>query len=162
MSKLNTDEAVLGLAASVATRACELIRDGWTKGKMHTLAGGAPDSFCIHGALDLALEEVFGDKRFVSKLGVRQDVEDVAVAFICDEAFGRMHSRSGGIPAASYNDASERKHGEVVGVMSRAADRLWDIVMDQASSGEEWRPTAWAEADTNSEEAKQFLYAPLN
>jgi hypothetical protein len=160
--KLQNDEAVLGLAASVTSRACELIGDGWVKGQMRTMADGSPVSFCIHGAVELAMEEVFGiyDKRQVQ---VQKDVEDVAVAFICDEAFnqrGTAMNFANGIPAAGYNDSSERKHEEVVGVLGRAAGRLWDLTVERESTS--YVPSKWAEVDTESEQAQQYLYASLN
>ena len=159
--KLKSDEAVLALAAAVTDRACELLTDGWSKGAMHRDSGGAQVSFCIHGALNLALDEVFGEGR---RLNVRQDVEDVSVAFICDEAFGKMHSHSGGIPGAAYNDAGQRKHDEVVGVMTRAKTRLWDLTVERDTwqSDDAWVPSKWADVDTNSEQAQQFMHESLN
>lgn len=155
MTKLKADEAVLGLAAAVTGRACELIQDGWTKGKMRGGEGGV-ESFCVHGAVELAMEEIFGiyDRRQL----VQQDVEDVAVAFLCDEAFGQM--QSGRIPVASFNDAASRKHSEVIGVMSRAADRLWDLSSD--SEPTQWTPSKWSTEDLEKEEVKNFLYGSLN
>lgn len=154
--KLTADETVLGLAASVTSRACELIQDGWVKGAMRNGAGGV-ENFCIHGAIELAMEEVFQARNL--KQLVQQDVEDVAVAFICDEAFGKMQSRSGGIPAARFNDAAERKHSEVTGVLDRAAERLWALAVDSQAECD----FTWSQyADVNEEQAKQYLHASLN
>lgn len=157
--KLKDDETVIALAAAVCGRATELITDGWTKGSMRNGAGGA-ENFCIHGAVELALDEVFGTDRKT----IRQDVNEVAVAFICDEAFGKMQNHSGGIPAAAFNDAAQRKHEEVVGVMNRAHVRLWDLTVERDSIGQDgnWTPSKWAEVDTQSEEAQAFLHASLN
>lgn len=154
MTKLKADEAVLGLAASVTDRACELIMDGWTKGKMRSGAGGV-ENFCIHGALDLAMEEMFGVKN--RRSDVQQDVESVATAFICDEALG-----GNGIKhwAAGFNDASERKHDEVTGALDRAANRLWALAVPDESSTETFTYSKYADLD--EETAQQFLNASLN
>lgn len=158
MPKLTADETVLGLAAAVTTRACELITDGWTKGKMRGGAGGV-ENFCIHGAVELAMHEVFATRNL--KQLVQRDVEDVAVAFICDEAFGSMKGHSGGIPAAQFNDAGKRRHEEVTGVMERASERLWGLaVPSDETSTEAFTYSKWADVD--EEQAKQYLYASLN
>ena len=154
-------DGTLGLAAAVTDRACELIKEGWVKGRMHTKVDGAPVQFCIHGALDLALEEIFGDKR----LGAEAEV--LATAFIVDEAntqynYGRKVTGPG-IPASSFNDASERKHEEVLNVLSAASQRLWDLSLEQTSAVDSgWEPSKWADVDVNSEEAQQYLHASLN
>lgn len=157
MSKLTVDDVVLGLAAAVTNRACELITDGWTKGAMMRKAGGAPVSFCIHGALELAMEETFGYRDL--RQDVQRDVEQVAVSFICDEAFGGRNQFVNGIPAAQYNDASERKHSEVIGVMERATKRLWDISFDTTTSGHGFEYSKWASVDESV--ASQYLNASL-
>lgn len=157
MSKLQTDETILGLAASVTCRAHELIQDGWVKGRMSSGAGGA-EKFCIHGAINLAMEEVFG-RRDISQ-NIQRNVEDIAVAFICDEAFGRTKGHwSGGIPAAVFNDAAARRHDEVLGVLDRAGQRLWAITMDTDSTEKIVYPTQWAGVEET--EAQQYLYASL-
>lgn len=155
--KLTADETVLGLAAAVTSRACELIQDGWTKGKMRGGAGGV-ENFCIHGAIELAMEETFQARNL--KQLVQRDVEDVAVAFICDEAFGKMQGHSGGIPAAAFNDAAARKHAEVTGVLDRAAERLWSLAVDSDTELES--QLSWTQCEENEEQAKQYLYASLN
>lgn len=156
MSKLKVDEAVLGLAASVTGRACELITDGWIKGSMRGGSGGV-ENFCIHGAIELAMEEVFTVRNM--KIGVQQDVEQVAVAFICDEAFGQM--RAGSIPAASFNDAGARTHDEVTGVLERASERLWNLAVgSDMDEHVEFEYSKWADVD--EETAKTFLHASLN
>ncbi len=157
MSKLKADEAILGLAASVTDRACELITDGWTKGRMRSGAGGV-ESFCIHGAIELAMEEVFGQRNVRSD--VQRDVEDVACAFICDEAFTPGGGKKVGHWAAGYNDAADRRHDEVTGVLDRAANRLWGLAVPDESSTESFTYSKYAEVD--EEQAKQFLYASLN
>ena len=151
---LTADETVLGLAAAVTSRACELITDGWTKGSMMKKVGGAPVSFCIHGALDLALEEILGENRNDS---FRRDVEQVAVAFICDQAFGSIKRATAGIPAATYNDAAHRKHQEVIDVMELATQRLWSVTFD--TEGDTFEFSQWANVDEGT--ASQYLHASL-
>jgi hypothetical protein len=159
MSKLTADDTVLGLAAAVCDRATELLTDGWTKGAMSRSSGGAPVAFCIHGAIELAMEETFGVRDL--RQAVQQDVEQVAVAFICDEAFGTIKGKGAGIPAAAFNDASERRHQEVIDVMSRATTRLWGVTFDTAVTQE--KPFEFSQwADLEEAQAKQFLYQTLN
>ena len=160
MAKLTADETVLGLAAAVNDRATELITEGWTKGKMRGGSGGV-QSFCIHGALNFALDELLPGRECDS---VRAEVEQVAVAFICDEAFGSM-KQGGSIPAARFNDASERHHQEVIDVMERATQRLWSVTFDTASmpAGQVATPTyefsQWAGVDEG--EATKYLNVSL-
>jgi hypothetical protein len=150
----------LGLAAAITERACELIQDGWVKGRMKIEVDGAPVQFCIHGALNLAIKEIFGDRR----LGAEAEV--LAVAFIVDEAQSQYNFngswKDDGIPAAAFNDNPSTKHQDVLNIMSAAARRLWDLSLEQESAvGDSWQPSRWVEADVESEEAKQFLYASL-
>lgn len=157
MSKLTADDTVLGLAAAVTDRTCELITDGWTKGSMRRMKGGAPVSFCIHGAIELAMEETFGQRDL--RQDIQKDVEQVAVAFICDEAFGSMKRATGGIPAASFNDASQRKHQEVIDVLERATKRLWGVTFDTIDAETPFEYSQWAEVD--EAQASQYLHASL-
>jgi hypothetical protein len=157
--KLQNDEAVLTLAASVTERARDLIQDGWSKGSMATGFERA-ESFCVHGALNLALQEVFG---LVSPT-VAKDVEDVSVAFMCDSAFNTndAYKMAGhGIPMATFNDEPTRQHQEVVDAMTRAADRLLAIALPDDETAEPFEFSKWADVDTQSEQAKQFLYQSL-
>ena len=173
-NKLTVDDTVLGVAASVAGRACELLADGWVKGKLYDGPGGV-SSFCIHGAINLAIEEVFGDGASAGRShidGTRMissgasDVEAVAVAFIIDEAAAQHKYKGGGmfLGAAAFNDAPERKHEEVLSVVGNASKRLWDLSMEQQTdgAGSGWTPSKWAEVDVSTEEAKNYLYATLN
>lgn len=154
-------DSTLALAAAVTERACDLIQEGWVKGRMSTSVDGAPVQFCVHGALDLALEEIFGHKR----LGAEAEV--IATAFIVDEAQAQYDFKGswkqGGIPAAGFNDSSATKHQDVLNVMGAAAERLWDLAIEQELKGSKtWVPSQWADADVQSEDAQQFLYATLN
>lgn len=128
---------------------------------MNTKVDGTPVQFCVHGALNLALEEIFGQKQ----LGAEAEV--LATAFIVDEAQAQYDFKGswkqGGIPAAGFNDTAERKHQDVLNVMGAAAKRLWDLSLEAESAGaDQWQPSKWAEADVNSEEAQQFLFATLD
>ncbi len=156
MEKLKVEDAILGLAASVAGRACELLSDGWVKGTWRSGEGGA-ETFCIHGAIDVALEEMFGNKQ-------RNDsryIEEIATAFIVDEAANQFNF-TGKHCAIGFNDASERKHEEVISVVAAASKRLWDLSIEQfSSSSETWTPSNWATADVASVEAQNFLYQSL-
>lgn len=162
--KMKAADSTLGLAAAVTERACELIQEGWVKGRMNTTVEGAPVQFCIHGALDLALEEIFGQKN----LGAEAEV--LATAFIVDEAqaqYGFKGSwKQGGIPAAGFNDSAERKHQDVLSVMTAAAERLWGLSLEAEFSdlkeNTHWTPSKWADVDVHSEDAQQFLHASLN
>lgn len=156
MTKLTADDTVLGLAAAVTDRACELITEGWTKGRMRSGAGGV-QSFCIHGALELAMEETFGTRDLSQH--VQKDVEQVAVAFICDEAFGTIRGHGAGIPAAAYNDNPQRRHQEVIGVMERATQRLWSVTFDANDSMQPFQYSKWADVD--EAQASQYLHASL-
>lgn len=157
-------DSTLGLAAAVTERACELIKDGWVKGRMSTSVDGAPVQFCIHGALDLALEEIFGQKR----LGAEAEV--LATAFIVDEAQTQYSFKgswkNGGIPAAGFNDNAATKHQDVLTVMGAAAERLWGLALEEEfgalRENPHWTPSKWADVDVESEDAKQLLYATLN
>jgi hypothetical protein len=158
MTTLTADDTVLGLAAAVCDRATELITDGWTKGSMMRKSGGAPVSFCIHGAIELAMEETFGSRDL--RQSVQQDVEQLAVAFVCDEAFGTIRGKGAGIPAAAFNDAGNRRHQEVIDVMRRATDRLWAVTFDVEVTAKPFEFSQWA--DVEETQAKQYLYATLN
>lgn len=153
-NKLTADDTILGLAAAVTDRACELLTEGWTKGKMRSGAGGV-QSFCIHGAIELAMEETFGQRDL--RQDIQRDVEQVSVAFICDEAFGSMKRATAGIPAASFNDAAATRHQEVIDVMDRATSRLWSVTFD--SEGKDFEYSKWADVD--EAQAEQYLHASL-
>lgn len=159
--KMTVDDATINLAASVVGRAYELISDGWVKGQMSG-GEGSVEEFCIHGAMNLAIAEMFGD-------GYRGagDIEAIATAFIVDEASTQYNFKGswkrGGIAAAPFNDAPATKHEDVLNVLSAASKRLWDIGLDFESNGssEGWIASKWADVDVNSEDAQQLLHASL-
>lgn len=154
---LTADDTILGLAAAVCDRATELITDGWTKGAMMRKSGGAPVSFCIHGAIELSMEETFGQRDLHQD--VQRDVEQVAVAFICDSAFGTIRGMGAGIPAAKFNDASQRRHQEVIDVMEQATKRLWGVTFDMVEAVQPFQYSKWADVEESA--AQQYLYASL-
>lgn len=170
-TKMSVDDAVLTLAASVVDRTAELLADGWVKGRLNGGHGNV-EEFCIHGALSLALEEVFGDSKECGRVYVcggaaamdrgRGDIEAIAAALIVDEAANRFGYnanawRNGSLAAAPFNDAAERKHDEVLSTVRGAAHRLWDLALDsdQAASVQ----VSWAQVD--EEVAQQYLHVSL-
>lgn len=164
--KMNVDDAALTLAASVVDRTYELLSDGWVKGKLYDGPNGV-EQFCIHGALNLAIEEVFGAGTSVGRHHVdgtrmvttgASDIEAIAVAFIVDEAATRYSYRGGGmfLGAAGFNDAEDRKLEHVLEVVGQAGRRLWDIAMDQPTGVE----LSWA-ADVAESDVQQFMHASL-
>lgn len=144
------DETTLALAASVAERAHELLRDGWVQGKLRERHDSR---FCVHGAVYCALEEVFGaenvsrqthtDGLRMSVPGPSRRVEAVVTAFLVQEA----ESQYGFVPTgmtdgiARFNDADGRTLEEVLSVVRASADRLWGLLEPEA-------PTyGWEDAD---------------
>lgn len=160
--QLTVDDAIICLAASVVDRTRDLIQDGWVKGTMAT-GFQKVEAFCIHGAMNLALAEVFGS--LTQDRYTCQAVEAIATAFIVDEAasqYGFKGSwKNAGIPAAGFNDAPSTQHEDVLKVLGGATKRLWSIGLDTQDS-EAWMPSKWAEVEVNSDEAKQLLYAQLS
>lgn len=144
--------ATLAFAASCTDRAHDLIQDGWVKGAFAT-GFERVEQFCILGALDLALDEM--DLQGT----VRQDVRDIAILFIMDEAFDITGKKQCSIPG--FNDASERKHDEVLEVLGNAAMRLWNLSVEQEDIGATWTPSKWADVDVASAESQQYLNAVL-
>jgi hypothetical protein len=174
--KMTVDDAMLTLAASVVERTRELITDGWVKGAL-TGGFGNVQEFCVHGAMGLALQEVFGETGDVGRVNVcggyaaagrgYSDVEALATAFIVDEAknqYGFKGSwEAGAMAAAPFNDDPATKHEDVLSVLDGAAKRLWSIGVDweKGTGSNAWTPSKWADTDTQSGEAQQFLYATL-
>lgn len=163
---MSVDDAALTLAASVVERTRDLLQDGWVKGKLYEGVQGV-EGFCIHGALNLAIEEVFGEGVAAGRHhidGTRMvasgasDVEAIAVAFIVDEAATRYGYRNGGmfLGAAAFNDAPERRLEEVLAVVGSAASRLWEVATDEMVA------TTPSYAEVDEETAQQFLYAQLS
>lgn len=168
--RLEAGEAVIALAASVVGRTRELIEDGWIKGELVTKGYG---KFCIHGAMNLALVEMFGRKEECGIANVcggyaatRQgfgDIEALATAFIVEAAadrysYDRDAWRNGRLGAAPWNNEPERRQEDVLGVLDTAADRLWALSGVTA----ETEHRSWAPAeDIQSEGAQQFLFAAL-
>jgi len=167
--KISVEDTALTLAASVVERAHELLADGWTQGTLYEGRDGLPERFCVHGALNLALEEVFGEGTSLGRShidGTRMvtsgasDVEALAVAFIVDEAASQFAYQGGGmfLGAARFNDAPERKLDEVLAVIGAASKRLWDLALDSEPS-KTWEPSKWAQVDEVATE--QFMNVAL-
>lgn len=165
--KISVEDTALTLAASVADRTYELLADGWAKGTLYEGRNGLPEAFCIHGALNLAIEEVFGEGTSLGRShidGTRMvtsgasDVEALAVAFIVQEAAGQYGYAGGGmfLGAAGFNDAPERKLDEVLAVVGAASKRLWDLALDNDG----WEASQWAQIDEAA--TQQFLHASVS
>jgi hypothetical protein len=170
--KISVDDTVITLAASVVDRTRDLIQDGWVKGQLNAGFNGA-ETFCIHGAMGLALQEVFGYTGDTGRVNVcggyaadnrgYGQVEAMATAFIVDEANAQFkyggRFTAGNLAAAPFNDAPERKHGEVLSVLGQASKRLWNLSVCPDET--EFQFSKWVDIDVQAEEAQQFLYAQL-
>lgn len=169
--RISVDDTVLTLAASVVDRTRDLIQDGWVKGALNAGYKGA-EEFCIHGAMGLALQEVFGYTGDTGRVnvcgGIAADnrgygqVEAICTAFIVDEANSQFNFGGsfaiGNLSAAPFNDAAERKHEDVLSVLGAASKRIWDLTINPEP---DFQFSQWADVDTQTEGAKQFLYASL-
>lgn len=146
-------DPVLAMAASLTERACDLLRDGWVSGTLYKKDGGAPVSFCILGALEIAYEEMFGHR--VSGYSLKGEPVDIAKAFILDEALGQHGYKGQSIPG--FNDSNNQER--VLSVMSAAANRLWALSIESEDMGIDL--SAYTEVDVESEPARQYLHAVL-
>lgn len=155
--KMDIGDAQIALAASLTERASDLISDGWVKGRMHTSVKGtnAPDKFCILGALQLALEEMFPGNLH----GKNRGVMDIAVKFILDEANNRYNFSGNSIPC--FNDNATRQEDEVLAVLNGAANRLWNLSVDWENITEEFKFSKWADVDVESTVSQNYLNAVL-
>lgn len=164
--KITVEDTALTLAASVADRAYELLSDGWAQGTLYDGRNGLPEAFCVHGAINLAIEEVFGEGTSLGRShidGTRMvtsgasDVEALTVAFIVEEAASQFGYSGGGmfLGAARFNDAPERKLNEVLAVVGAASKRLWDLALDNDG----WEASRWAQVDEAA--AQQFMQAGI-
>lgn len=163
-SRMSVDEATLTLAASVVERARDLLADGWTQDRLYEGRSGLPERFCVHGALNLALEEVFGEGAAVARthvdgtrtMGSVAEVEALAVAFIVEEARGQFGYEPLGLfmGAAGFNDAEGRRLDEVLSVVGQAAARLWEAALGDGS----WTPGVWAQEEAVEARPTQRLH----
>lgn len=146
--------ATIALAASVCDRTHDLIQDGWVQGRM---SGGwkGVQTFCILGAIDMALAELFPDK---NERAASKEIGDVVRTFILDEALAQFKYRGGSIPG--FNDPKERGREHVLTVLDKAARRLWDLSVEQKELRDEtsWTPSQWAEVDPALAEQYQSQY----
>lgn len=153
---MTVDDSILICAASVVDRARELLDDGWVQGRWFTSVEGVKVKFCIHGALDMALDELAANSTM--SRAYRSAVEDFAVFFICDEVFGGKTKENH--VAMGWNDAPGRKQVEVSEMMGRVGKRLWNISLDL---DEKFEFSKWADVDyQGNDRAQQFLYQTLN
>lgn len=140
--------ANMALAASICERAHDLIETGWVKGTWHSGYDGV-QTFCIEGALDLALEELLnqGDR-------AAPEIKEIARMFILDEALARYKFTGAYIPG--FNDAGERTHDEVLSVLDGAARRLWAISVADEELGQVWQPSQWADLGLEESQVQQY------
>lgn len=173
--KISTDDAALAMAAAIVDRTYDLLESGWVKGKLNGGFKGVQE-FCIHGAMGLALQEMFGATGDTGRVNVCGGlaatfrgygaVEAIATAFIVDEAnaqhaFGGTFTQ-GNLSAAPFNDAQKTQHDDVLDVLRAASKRIWALSWepDEVASAEYSR--SWAEAEAvETEAAKNYLYATL-
>lgn len=146
--------ANLALAASVCDRAHDLIETGWIKGAFYGGESGV-QTFCILGAIDLALDELLD----ANQAYARNDIRDIATTFILDEALAQHRYVGKSIPA--FNDAAEREHDQVLGVIAAAAKRLWNLSVENEDVGASWQPSQWSDVENADEMQKVYLNAVL-
>ncbi len=174
-TRMTLDEATTNMAALVVDRVHDLIQDGWVKG---ALTAGFEDAeqFCVHGAMNLALAELFGMRDCpVGRVNVcggyaaqefgQAPVEALATAFIVDECQNRYAFKGswemGNMAAAPFNDDPAVVHDDVLAVLKGASERLWNVALGTDST-ETIVERSWADdVETDSEQAKQFLFARL-
>jgi hypothetical protein len=168
---MSLDEAVTCMAARVVDRTEELIQDGWVKGAL-TAGFDNVEQFCVHGAMGLALSELFGSPVAVGRVNVcggfaandvgQGPVEALATAFIVDEVQNRHAFKAGfelgNMGAAPFNDDPATKHEDVLEVLRGAAKRLWDVALGTEAAVE--KAKSWAPLETD-EPAQQFMRASL-
>lgn len=161
-TKIDGDTATLALAAAICDRAAELIDDGWVKGALKTHVEGTrvPHKFCILGAIDQAMEEIYGLH------GSHNAAREVAQAFILDEALAQFRHNHGSIPG--FNDAGNRRQGDVVSVVSKAGARLWDLSLELHEDGRSSSSTIdyvdltqYADMGVDGEATHNYLHAVL-
>lgn len=151
---ISVENASYALAASIVDRSHDLIEDGWVKGRLSTSIGGALRRFCILGAMQLAVEEVFGTDRYASV-----QAYDLAQAFILDEAANQYNYRSSSIPG--FNDPANRTHDQVLSVLKSAAQRLWDLSLEVEDIGGAVDLSRYITEEVDTEHAKVYLNAVL-
>lgn len=149
--KIDDSNATIIMAASLAERTCQLISEGWVKGALRR-GHDRVEKFCIHGAINLAMQEMFSNPE------VHREVEDIVVAVIVDEARTKHAYKGGmgyGLPAAAFNDAKSTSHEDVVNVIKATSQRLWGLALED----QEAAPISWAAVDDESVE--QYLHATI-
>jgi hypothetical protein len=154
MTKIEVHDASLALAGTLVDRSYDLIDDGWVKGRFYQKVDGAPVTFCIEGALELASQELFSNMYHADH---KRDVVNLARLFILDEVEKQTGRVYASIPG--YNDAGERSHEQVLGVLQGAAQRLWDLSVNTEELGS-LDLTQYVETEP-AEAAKQYLHAVL-
>ena len=139
--EIDVQTAELQFAITALRRTHELIEDGWLQGG---LADGKRSSkvenFCVHGALHLALSEIFPNvkgefQRVAVCAGATAQesgfgaAEAIATAMMVEEAadvfgYDRNMWRENMMGMASFNDAADRTKEQVLSVIDGAITRL--------------------------------------
>ncbi len=161
--KMDIGTAALALAAGICERAADLLDSGWVQGTLYTYVKDGkkrtdiPEKFCVLGALSVAFEEIFGSQQRHHKNAAME----LAQAVIIDEMYESRGKNltNGSIPA--FNDRKGRTQEEVVGVMERAAARLWNLSVVNEDVGYTWAPSEWAASEEGEAVGKQFLSVVL-
>lgn len=163
---VDDQEATMALAASVVERAAELMEDGWCKGSLNR-GEGEVQEFCVHGAMNLAFQEMYGGQlecgiAYVCG-GLAADrrgwgqVEAVATAILVDEANARYGYdpdawKRGMMGVAPFNNDERRERTEVLAVLHGASERLWGMAME----GFRTEPPAMSEDGAEEEERQEI------
>lgn len=147
---MDKNDANLILAASCIERASDLIQDGWVRGRFYTTVAGAPVSFCILGALEVAFQELGNLHK-----DHQREILSICQSFILDEVDEQFRYKTCSIP--SFNDSKARSVDDVTSVLRAAAKRVWDVAMES----DETLVDLTQYVKPQSEEQKQYLHAVL-
>ncbi len=156
--KIEVVDSYAALAAAMGERAHELLADGWVQGRFIVTDEDMPVTFCIEGAIALAWQEITAAAaNRVTAPGFEAEMLRV---FILDEAKAQYSHDGGSIP--SFNDRTGRTQDEVLSVVRKATDRLWDLSLDDGIPlGQAVDLSAYTDVDVAEEGAQQFLHAAL-
>ncbi len=138
-------ENALVLAAGIAERSCDLISDGWIKGRFYD-DKKLPQRFCILGAIELATEELMEG----ASTDAKRIVKDVVESFVSVEVQSRI--------IHAFNDTRTNQE-DVVGALRAAADSLWTVATETPE--EEVDMTKYV-VKSKDEPQYQYLYNTLN
>lgn len=148
--QMSVDNATIALAASIVTRAHELMEDGYSKSQLNE-GFKKVQRFCAHGAMNLAFIEMFPEKKeqcgrlfvcggYAATEAGYGPIEAVATAVLVDEANRRFDYdasawKAGMMGVAPLNDDPKRSQADVLGILEGAARRLWDMTFEDEAVG---------------------------